>query len=63
LSGVVTSDANEARVRQILASIEPLAGEYYRLTGKPLGVTGGIAECVAALSARLLSLARILHRA
>jgi hypothetical protein len=39
------------------------AAGSYRLTGKPLGVTGGIAECVAALSARLLSLARILHRA
>jgi hypothetical protein len=42
------TDANEARVREILATIKPLAGEYYRLTGKPLGVTGEIAEYVAA---------------
>lgn len=42
------SDANETRVRQILATIKPLAGEFYRLTGKPLGVTGEIAEYVAA---------------
>jgi hypothetical protein len=36
------------RVREILASVKPLAAEYYRLTGKPLGVTGEIAEFVAA---------------
>jgi hypothetical protein len=39
---------NVARVREILATIKPLAAEYYRLTGKPLGVTGEIAEYVAA---------------
>ena len=27
-----------ARVREILAAVKPLAAEYYRLTGKPLGV-------------------------
>lgn len=37
-----------ARVREILATVKPLAAEYYRLTGKPLGVTGEIAEFVAA---------------
>jgi hypothetical protein len=42
------SDSNETRVRQILATIKPLGGEFYRLTGKPLGVTGEIAEYVAA---------------
>jgi hypothetical protein len=42
------SATNEARVREILATVKPLAGEFYRLTGKPLGVTGEIAEYVAA---------------
>jgi hypothetical protein len=36
------------RVREILAAVRPLAAEYYRVTGKPLGVTGEIAEFVAA---------------
>jgi hypothetical protein len=36
------------RVREILATVKPLAAEYYRLTGKPLGVTGEVAEFVAA---------------
>jgi hypothetical protein len=35
-------------VREILAAVKPLAAEYYQLTGKPLGVTGEIAEYVAA---------------
>jgi hypothetical protein len=39
---------NEARVREILATVKPLAAQYYRLTGKPLGVTGEVAEYVAA---------------
>ena len=38
----------ENRVREILATVKPLAAEYYRLTGKPLGVTGEVAEYVAA---------------
>lgn len=38
----------ETRVREILAIVKPLAAEYYRLTGKPLGVTGEVAEYVAA---------------
>ena len=37
-----------ARVREILATVKPLAAEYYRLTGMPLGVTGEVAEFVAA---------------
>ena len=37
-----------ARVRQILAEVKLLAAEYYQLTGKPLGVTGEVAEYVAA---------------
>lgn len=36
------------RVREILAAAKRLAVEYYRLTGKPLGVTGEVAEYVAA---------------
>jgi hypothetical protein len=36
------------RVREILATVKPLAAEYYSLTGKPLGVTGEVAEYVAA---------------
>lgn len=41
-----TGDA--ARVREILGAAKQLAVEYYRLTRKPLGVTGEVAECVAA---------------
>ena len=37
-----------ARVREILAAVKRLAAEYYQLTGKPLGVTGEVAEYVAA---------------
>lgn len=40
--------SDQDRVRQILAAVKPLAAEYYRLTGKPLGVTGEVAEYVAA---------------
>jgi len=43
-----TLSRKEARVREILAAVKPLAAEYYRLTGKPLGVTGEVAEYVAA---------------
>lgn len=39
---------SDKRVREILAAVKPLAAEYYRLTNKPLGVTGEIAEFVAA---------------
>ena len=42
------NDPKEARVREILATVKPLAAEYYRLTGKPLGVTGEVAEYIAA---------------
>jgi hypothetical protein len=44
----MTETADARRVREILAEIKPLAAEYYRLTGKPLGVTGEVAEYVAA---------------
>jgi hypothetical protein len=36
------------RVKEILAAVRLLAVEYYQLTGKPLGVTGEVAEYVAA---------------
>ncbi|HVQ69413.1 MAG TPA: hypothetical protein VMT08_18130 [Bradyrhizobium sp.] len=36
------------RIKQILATVKLLAAEYYQLTGKPLGVTGEVAEYVAA---------------
>jgi hypothetical protein len=39
---------NDTRVREILAAVKPLAAEYYQLTKKPLGVTGEVAEYVAA---------------
>ncbi|SPE44291.1 conserved hypothetical protein [Candidatus Sulfotelmatobacter sp. SbA7] len=42
------SNAHEVWVREILATVKPLGAEYYRLTGKPLGVTGEVAEYVAA---------------
>jgi len=41
-------DAQQRRVEEILATVKPLAGEYYRITGKPLGVTGEVAEYVVA---------------
>lgn len=44
----MSATLNKDRVREILATIKPLAAEYYRLTGKPLGVTGEVAEYVAA---------------
>ena len=36
------------RERKVLAAVNPLAAEYYQLTGKPLGVTGEVAEYIAA---------------
>ena len=50
---MIEKDRNIVRVRDILARVKPLAAEYYRLTGKPLGVTGEIAEYVAAELFRL----------
>lgn len=37
-----------ARVAEILDAARPLAAEFYRLTGKPLGVTGEVAEQLVA---------------
>jgi hypothetical protein len=44
----MTETPEARRVKEILAEVRLLAGEYYRLTGKPLGVTGEVAEYVAA---------------
>jgi hypothetical protein len=41
------------RIEEILATVKPLAAEYYQLTGKPLGVTGEIAEYIAARELKL----------
>ena len=45
---MIDQNDTDKRVRNILAQVKPLAVEFYRLTGKPLGVTGEIAEFVAA---------------
>jgi hypothetical protein len=42
------TSADAQRLREILATAKRLAVEYYQLTGKPLGVTGEVAEYVAA---------------
>ncbi len=44
----MTDSKDAQRVRRILAEVKKLAAEYYRLTGKPLGITGEIAEYLAA---------------
>lgn len=44
----MNEDKNARRVREILALAKSLGAEYYKLTGKPLGVTGEVAEYVAA---------------
>jgi hypothetical protein len=44
----VEENPGTQRVRAILAAVKQLAAEYYQLTGKPLGVTGEVAEYVAA---------------
>jgi hypothetical protein len=36
------------RIREILEQAKSFGAEYYKLTGKPLGVTGEVAEYVAA---------------
>lgn len=48
----MAKDANSSdpaqRVKEILSDAKALAVEYYQLTGKPLGVTGELAEYVVA---------------
>jgi hypothetical protein len=53
------SEIDPERAEQILELVKPLAAEYYRLTGKPLGLTGEIAEYIAAKTLGLeLAIAR-----
>ncbi len=40
--------SDQQRLRAILEKVKPLAGEFYELTGRPLGVTGEVAELSAA---------------
>lgn len=42
------SPEQRRRVAEILATVRPLAAEFYRLTEKPLGVTGEVGEYLAA---------------
>jgi len=49
----MTETKSAKRTREILAAVKPLAAEYYQLTGKPLGVTGEVAEYVAARELKL----------
>lgn len=44
----MTDESLPERVFDLLAEVKQLAREYYQLTGKPLGVTGEIAEYEAA---------------
>ncbi len=44
----MTANDVDAQARDILRKVKPLAIEYYRLTKRPLGVTGEIAESLAA---------------
>ena len=46
VSRMTTSD--EMRVEEVLKGVRDLAVEYYKITGKPLGVTGEIGEFEAA---------------
>jgi hypothetical protein len=44
---------NEKRIMQLLSGAKQIAREYYSLTGKPLGITGEIAEYEAAKHLRI----------
>ena len=47
-SAPTTPALTSAEAREILALVKPLAAKYYKLTGKPLGVTGEVGELEAA---------------
>ena len=53
MSELVGSDDPDERVLQVLAAVKALAREYRALTGRPLGVTGEVAEYEAARLLRL----------
>ena len=44
----VSEEEKREKIAAIMKTLKPLASEYYRLTGKPLGVTGELAEYAAA---------------
>ena len=46
LAGIM-DDKSTIRLKEILADAKRLAIEYYNLTGRPLGITGEVAEYVA----------------
>ena len=43
-----TGDSTDAEILDVLRDAKVLARRYYRLTGKPLGITGEMAEYEAA---------------
>jgi len=45
--------ASQSRLQNLLARAKRLAKQYYRLTGRPLGITGEVAEHEAARLLRL----------
>lgn len=53
VSAATETSADQARLVELLAEIKKVAREYYGLAGRPLGVTGEVAEYEAA---RLLDL-------
>jgi hypothetical protein len=53
VSAPIKTSEDQARLVELLAEIKRAAREYYDLTGRPLGVTGEVAEYEAA---RLLGL-------
>ncbi len=42
------ASASLRRVHEIMDEVRPLAAQYYRLVGKPLGITGEMGEYMAA---------------
>lgn len=44
---MASATTERRELKQVLADVVDLAYEYYDLTGKPLGVTGEVAECFA----------------
>ncbi|MBX3592907.1 hypothetical protein [Sphingomonas sp.] len=46
--GASDPERDDAQVRQLIREAQALAARYYRATGKPLGVTGEVAELEAA---------------
>lgn len=47
-SSTLPSDDERAQISELVEQAKQLAVRYRQLTGKPLGITGEIAECEAA---------------